>query len=340
MTYIPAAFRSYRLGSDVSSADSLDGALGLAGMNWGLKVVEANDVAVRETREDGSVSGWVHTRAPEQRFVMRTDNWDTLGVVRGSYQDVDNRTAFGVAEAMVSQIPDARYSRAFELDFGRQAYLELRMPESDIRVGDGNMDVIRAGMRFQTTHDGQGSIRGSVTLERQVCTNGMVVQIKDVGHSYKIRHSLSASDRLLEAQKIAISAGQYIETFAQTARFMIATPMSPLEFGAFLDDLIPQPVTHGGPLTWTAKEKRDMNAWGKRRQELVKLFRTADTNESGRGTRWAAFNAITEQADWSGTVRQGNAGNLEQARAVRQLEGKEQNLKDAAFTRLAVGLAA
>ena len=335
MTYIPLQFRNHRLGTDVSSATTLDQALDLAGMNWGLKLVDANDLAIRETREDGSKSGWVQTRAPGQRFVMRDDNWDTLGVVRGKYEGVVNRDAFGVASEMVQQLPGTQFSRAFDRDFGRQNYLELRMPDYDIRVGDGDLDVIYAGMRFETTHDGGGSIKGTVTMERKVCTNGMIVSIGGVEHQYKIRHTASAQDRLVQAKKLAVKAGEYIQEFSRFANFLIRTPMSFDDYLSFIDDLYPRPEVHAtSRFAMTAAERRATSAWERRRAELINLFMRAETQESGRGTRWAAFNAVTEHADWSGTVRQGSADSVEQARALRQLDGTQQDVKDAAWANL------
>jgi phage/plasmid-like protein (TIGR03299 family) len=335
MTYIPVAFRNHRLGTDVSGATNLGQALDLAGMNWGLEVVPADDLAIRKTNEDGEKSGWVKTRAPGQRFVMRNDNWDTLGVVRGSYQGVINYDAFGVAEAMVQQLPGTQYSRAFDRDFGRQNYLELRMPEYDVRVGDGDLDVIYAGMRFETTHDGGGSIKGTVTMERKVCTNGMIVSIGGVEHQYKIRHTLSAQDRLVASQKLAVKAGAYIQEFSRYANFLINTKMSFEDFLAFVDDLYPRPEVHAtSRFAMTPAERRATGSWERRRAELINLFMRAETQESGRGTRWAAFNAVTEQADWSGTVRQGSAESVDQARALRQLDGTQQTIKDLAWTNL------
>jgi len=335
VTYIPVAFRNHKLGTDISGATDLGQALDMAGMNWGLKLVDASDLAIRETREDGSKSAWVKTRAPGQRFVMRDDNWDTLGVVRGSYQGVTNHEAFGVASAMVQQLPGTQFSRAFDRDFGRQNYLELRMPDYDVRLGDHDLDVIYAGMRFETTHDGGGSIKGTVTMERKVCTNGMIVTIGGVDHQYKIRHSLTAQDRLVAAQALAVKAGEYIQEFSRFANFLIHTPMSFDDYLTFIDDLYPRPeVNATSRFAMTSAERRATSSWEKRRAELINLFMRAETQESGRGTRWAAFNAVTEHADWGSRVNQGSADSVEQARALRQLDGTNQSIKDVAWTNL------
>jgi hypothetical protein len=304
-------------------------------MNWGLELVKADDLAIRKTNEDGTKSGWVPTRAPGQRFVMRNDNWDTLGVVRGSYEGVVNRDAFGVASAMVEQLPGTQFSRAFDRDFGRQNYLELRMPDYDIRVGDADLDVIYAGMRFETTHDGGGSIKGTVTMERKVCTNGMIVTIGGVSHQYKIRHTASAEQRLVQAQGLAVKAGEYIQEFSRFANFLIKTPMSFDDYLTFIDDLYPRPEVHAtSRFAMTPAERRQTGTWERRRAELINLFMRADTQESGRGTRWAAFNSVTEHADWGTRVNQGAAASVEDARALRQLDGTQQDVKDLAWTNL------
>jgi phage/plasmid-like protein (TIGR03299 family) len=339
-TFVPTRDRSYRLGTDVQTATSLGQALDLAGMNWGLKTIDAGDMAVRSTDEDGNVSGWVKTRIPGGRLVMRDDNWDIMGVVGSGYGHVTNAEAFGIVDTLRTEMPGLEFERAFELDHGREAYLSMAMPSAEIRIGDGATDVIKPRLRFSTTHDGGGSIRGFVELSRLVCTNGMTVPIEGTQHTYKIRHSVNAHERLQSAHLIMAGAGQYIAEFARYARFLVDTPMSDLEFGAFIDDLFPQPHTNGSRFTWSTRERADMGKWERRRQQLLSLFRRAETNESGRGTRWAALNTVTEHADWGSTVRQGSAQSLAEARALRQLEGTNQSIKDAAFTRLSVGLAA
>lgn len=336
-TFVSTRNRTFNLGEDVSSAQSLDEALSKARMNFGLKIIKGDELAARETRQDGSKTGWVSTRIPGRNLVFRDDNWDILGVVGNDYQPVPFAPAFQVADLIRQNIPGTTFDRAFSDDFGRIGHLSLRMPDFDLQVGDD--EVFKLGMHFSTGHDGGASISGRVVLERQICTNGMTVEIKGVGHKYKIRHTVSAEARLAEAHKIMADSTQYVEAFVQTARLLIGTPMSDVEYGAFIDDLFPQPYS-GSMMTANDKQRREMNAWAQHRAQLVALFQRASTNESGRGTRWAAFNAVTEDADWGGTVRRGNSETLEEARARRQLQGVNQIVKDRALTRLAVDLAA
>jgi phage/plasmid-like protein (TIGR03299 family) len=327
-TFVPTGNRGYQLGTDVRSAATLDEALTAAGLNWGLKVVSGKSIALREEQPNGGFGAWVQSSIPGGRLVLRDDNWDVLGVVGGDYQGVNNAQSFAVAETLHQNLPGSRFSRAFDLDFGRRVFLKMDMPGSDIRVGDGLLDVLKVGIRFQTTHDGSGTIKGAVDISRLVCTNGMTVKIPGVGHEYKIRHTLNADQRLAEAHRIMAKSGEYVERFAQTARFLVSTPMSRQDFDSFVDDLYPMPDA-------SIASRRELNAWADRRQQLGALFLRAETNESGRGTRWAAFNAVTEQADWGTRVLQGSASSPAEARALRQLDGVNQSVKDRAFLALA-----
>jgi hypothetical protein len=240
-----------------------------------------------------------------------------------------------VADTLHREIEGSVFDRGFELDYGRRVVLSLATPGQDIRIGDGDLDVLKIGMRFSTAHDGQGKIRGKVDISRLVCTNGMTVAIPGVGHEYAIRHTTNAQERLDQAHKIMAKSSEYVQKFAEMARFLVNTPMSDLEYGSFIDDLFPMPIDLASRSGLTAKERRDLGVWERRRAMLLQLFKRAETNESGRGTRWAAFNSVTELADWGTTVRQGNAGSPEEARALRQLEGVSQDIKDRAFLALA-----
>lgn len=86
-------------------------------------------------------------------------------------------------------------------------------------------------------------------------------------------------------------------------------------------EVFPAPEPDDSQARWTR--------WQHRHEELLRLFHAAETQEEGRGTRWAAFNPIFEYLSWSQPVRGGK-----QQRASRQLTDTGRTARDTALESL------
>ena len=101
--------------------------------------------------------------------------------------------------------------------------------------------------------------------------------------------------------------------------------MTNSEFEAFITGLYPKP---------SEENKRAHTLWSNRLQDLRTLYRYAETNDFGRGTRWAAYNAVTEYLDWGIPVRSATR-DADTQRAMRQLGEAHADAKAKAFALLA-----
>ena len=277
-----------RLGHDVSAANNLTEALNLADLNWQVREEPADGLSIFTDDE------LITTSIPDRKLLLRSDNLLTLGVVGNRYQPVSNADAFGLADA-AHQL-GARFAHAGELDYGRKTYMTMTIPEADVLVG--GKDLVSFGLTLRTDHSGSGSITGSVDGTRLVCTNGMRGRLTSP-QSWTIRHTATADQRLEMAEDALQHAFAYAKEFAAVAEEMISTPMTRREFYAFIDEIFPEP---------DEEAKRKHAIWAQRRQELVELFRLAETQEEGRGTRWAGYNALVEWLDWFRPSRGGDEG--------------------------------
>jgi len=298
------------LGTDLAGVTTVDEALTTAGLDWGLQVQPANDIVLMN--EDGIVT----TSIPGMNLVMRDDTHLTLGVVGGRYQAVANRDAFILGDEIINL--GGSLTRGGELDHGRKTFLSFELPEANVQVG--GKDLVTFGFDVTATHDGTENIVAKIWARRLICTNGMTASIKGIPHMVKIRHAGDPLRRIVEAGTVVRQAAAYAKSFAATAELMISTRFTLREFTAYIDRLYPAP---------DADEKRAQTIWHNRRNELISLFQIAGTNEEGRGTAWAAYNAVTEYLDWTAPVR--NPNNVPNIRAVRQFEGANQEVKDRAF---------
>jgi len=305
-TRIPA---SRALGADISAARNVHDALQLAGLAWGIEVHPADSFALT------TPGGVTMTGMPGMRFFLRSDTKEALHLGGARYTPVTNADAFAAADAAVAM--GARFATGGALRGGRQTYLELDLPDAAVKVG--GKDLVAFTLLLRTAHDGSGRVSGEARVKRLVCTNGMTANI-GFPATFAIGHTRSAHDRLAAATTMVQGAVRFAKEFSAIADHMLDTPMTLTEFGAFIDAMYPRP---------DEENAREFGRWERRRHELIELFRFADTNDLGRGSRWGAYSALTEYVDWFAPVRGGD-----DARAMRQLDGTAQGRKDRAMKML------
>lgn len=298
------------LGTDISGADNLSQALEIAGLDWTLLDEPADNLSVV------TADGITNTSFPGHRLLMRSDDTTTLGVVGGRYEAVDNATAFGVADAAKSL--GATFAHAGEIDGGRKTFLTMEVPEATCNVG--GYDLVKFGVTLRTSHDGSGAITGSADGTRLVCTNGMRTSL-EAGRSWTIRHTRSADTRMEEAHELIQNAMIFAKEFTAHASALIEQKMTTNDFDQLLDVLLPAP---GEDAT-----ARVINGHQRRRDQLMDLWASADTQEEGRNTAWAAYNAVVEWDQW---IRPANNG--DEGRALRNFNTNAAGLPERTFALL------
>jgi hypothetical protein len=99
----------------------------------------------------------------------------------------------------------------------------------------------------------------------------------------------------------------WAEEFNGLAEEWLRTPFTDADFKRLLDEIEPE-------------SQSEHEGWVKRQEEkrgtLRYLFNEAETNEFGRGTKYAAFNAFTEYADWYMPIKSDSDGSKRAARTL------------------------
>lgn len=315
-TTIPAIARQSKvLGTDLSNIHSIDEAMDVAGLNWGIQIEDAENLTIT------TANGITSTSIPGMRLVMRDDTHVTLGVVGGRYQAVDNKSVFDMGKHILNQ--GGVLSEGGTLDHGRKAFMRFDLPGTSVQIG--GKDLVEFGVVIRANHDGSGTVTAGIEGRRLVCTNGMTVKMKGLAHQFSIRHTSSAQARLGEAQRVLQGTMQYAKSFSAVAEELLTRKFTKAKFEAYIDALFPRP---------DGSEKRATTVWENRRSELLDLYRFAETNELGRDTQWGAFNSVIEYLDWAAPVRSSNRVDATEVRARRQFDGSNQLLKDQAFERI------
>lgn len=294
-----------QIGTDISAATDVPDALRIAGLDWGL--IDMPEPTLAVFGEDGITN----ITMPDRRLLVRDDTNVVLSTVGSRYVPLSNADVYAVADH--ARALGARFTAAGEVNYGRQTFLTMDVPEAAVNVG-GN-DPVSTKVVFRTSNDG-GIALASVSAMRKVCTNGMTIGI-GVPQTIEIRHSASASQRLQEAEQAMTGAMRYAKEFAARAEQLAATPMSTNEFDLFLAELHPRP---------DEDRKAAVTRWENRRDTLMSLWSESVTQEEGRRTRWGALNSVAEWADWHKATRGG-----EEARAQRQLDDTNAAIRQHAY---------
>ena len=182
--------------------------------------------------------------------------------------------------------------------------------------------------RAGADNDGSSAFRFLVTPVRIVCANTQSAAIGSAKASFAIRHTGGAHTSIHEARTALKLSWRYIEAFEAEAAKLYAEAMDTHQIRVFANALLE--VDAAGSEA-TARHRRERAAG------IVKLWTSSPTIAPIAGTRWAAYNAVTEYLDHIVPVRGARtAGAASEARALRNISaaGSTQSLKAQAFRKL------
>jgi phage/plasmid-like protein (TIGR03299 family) len=239
---------------------------------------------------DDSALGTYHVAVPDKyQATVRTNPitglTDVLGVVGDRYKVVQNEEAFAVLDAIVDE-GGAHFETAGALGHGERVFMSMKLPDGIQVAGSDAHDVY---LLATNSHDGSSAFTIAVTPVRVVCQNTLTMGLRAAKQSWSLRHTQSVSGRIQEARESLELTFKYLDSFQRELEGLLAVPMTKSEFQMFTEDLVPDTKsTHAG---W-------MDRVNDQRSSLTGLFLMSATNEFGRGTRYAAYNAATEYADW------------------------------------------
>ncbi|GAA3118714.1 DUF932 domain-containing protein [Planomonospora alba] len=226
--------------------------------------------------------------ADEDFLIVRTNpvtgSPERLGMVGKDYKIVQNEEVADFLQTLVDE-SGAVFDTGGSLNGGRRVFVTMKLPEPLMVGGFDRVDLYLAAF---SRHDGWGSFTTVATPVRVVCANTERAALRDFASMFKVRHTGHIAGRISEAREALKLTWRHGEAFAAEAEKLLSTPMDLKEFREFTGVLL--------PLAPDAKDLTRKNHETAMR-ELEWLFTDAPTNEPIRGTRWAAYNAVTERLD-------------------------------------------
>lgn len=219
------------------------------------------------------------------RAVVRTDTGTVLGVTGAQYQPVQNVEAFGFFDAVVGA-GQAIYHTAGALHEGRRVWILAKLPEM-LRVAQTD-DLVEKFVLLHTGHDGGSALQMTFTPVRVVCQNTLTLALRSAGSIVKIRHTQSATLRVVEAQRALGLAVRFYDDLEGLIGRLASVPVKAQAVAEYYRTLVPD------------NPEAESNARTENiRASMLRSF------ENGRGNRlpgvagtwWAAYNGTTEYVD-------------------------------------------
>lgn len=222
---------------------------------------------------------------PERLVNYRDDSGEPLGIVGENYKVVQNSTAFAFLDSLIGDSVES-FIEAGSYKGGAVVYIRVKISGSLIFAGNEN-DVGEKFIDFKTSHDGSICLSAHLVALRLICKNGLMGFKKLAGAAR--RHTPN-----LNLESIRESIGLMNSQFSlmeDLSRKMASEHFDPSYFPKVLQEIgvIPNSANKSKATT------RALNII----DEVTSRFYNGEGSSlvGSKGTRWGAYNAITEYVD-------------------------------------------
>ena len=284
------ANRIFSQDEDVSTATMLEEA---KLSNWNVRLSPLTDY-IPETFNDVS----------QNSLVLRTNPFnggtDVLATVGKRYHVLQNEELFAFADNIHDADPNCRWESAGSLKKGKIVFGTVDIPRTMVLDPQGANDETKLYLIVWTSHDGSVAVQAAITPVRVVCQNTLNLAMKNAKQSFKIRHTQSVEGRIQVARETLGLALGYFDEFEKEAQGLFAQSITDAEFSKLIRTIYPKP---------DVENKGTLKKWENKVVLIDDLYHNSPTNATIKGTKWGAFNALTERLDYFRSGR-GNSETL------------------------------
>lgn len=268
---------------------------------------------------------------PGKFATVRTNPVDgshnVLGVVGNGYTVIQNEEHAELLNTLVDE-SGAHFETAGALRGGSQVFLSMKLPQHIEVKTDGEPDLTDLYLVAMNSHDGSTAFRLLVTPVRVVCANTARAAMGNAKSQFSITHTTNAKRNIQLAREALGMTFTYAEEFERQMQRLQDTSLDFVTGKEILSKAFKfdeSPAT-----TIRTEESRD-----RKLNEVLNIWKKADTNVNCRQSRYGLYNAVTEYVDHFATVYAD--GDAKTARAERAAIGSQQaKLKDATYQLLSV----
>lgn len=296
------------LGKAVDGAQTAADAMRHAGLDWTVSKQPVHFIG--NDNEQHTVEG--------KFAIVRDDTNTALGVLGRQFTPVQNVEAFDLCDAIVDE-SGANYVAAGTMNGGRQVFLSMALPKF---ILIGGSDAVDLRLMAFNAHDGSSAFKLAVTPVRLRCANQVRAALRNAKQSFSLRHTRGISGKVQDAREALTISFAYVDEWEQQMQRLAAMSYTDAQFDALVKQLV--------DLDRKDEDSKGYTLASNARDTMHALY-DAPTQEGIRGTRWGAFNAVVEYADFFQPVK-GNNRVIKLAQ--RALDGSNDKLKDKAFALL------
>lgn len=309
----------HKLGTVTEGAMTAEQALELAYLNTEVCVTE-EPVSAPVLTANGVSNITLDEKFLTYRIHPKTGLPEALGVVGNRYVPIQNADAFEFLNYIADE-SGAVFETAGALNHGRRVFVSMKFPQHMELAG--GQDVVDYYVVATNSHDGTSSFKVVVTPVRPVCTNTVALALSKAVSSISLKHTVGAKGKVAQARDTLGMVFKYQEAFEAEVQALVAQEFTVREFNAYVDSLLPL----AGDASQRQETKND-NA-----RNAIKALWNAPTQKNVEGTKWAAWNAVVEYADWFAPTR-GKGRDAAEVRAERVMLGSRDVFKQKAFALL------
>lgn len=191
------------------------------------------DNTVNTVMGDFAYEGNIYRSCPNAYATYRTDKNVPLGIVKQKYEVVQNMDAFNFFDDAIG--PDkAIWQTAGCFGCGQKVFISAKLPYTTQVYGD----PIDSYLVFSNSHDGSSSINIMFTPIRVFCFNCLNAARKNADSYIRIRHTISAKDKLQQGADILNAAMKYVTEAKQLYETLYTIKMSDTQVMEYLTKLV------------------------------------------------------------------------------------------------------
>lgn len=311
-----------------------------------LGVTTQGCMTAQQALETAHLAGWDVRKVPAyakvgDEFVEIPDKWatvrnnpfhegrvDPLGVVGRFYEPVQNEEQADLLNTLVDE-SGAHFETAGSLDGGRRVFVTMKLPDAIQFDGFGPEERTELYLCALDSKDGSASFQFVVSPIRWVCSNTVAAGLAQAKARFRARHTKgSARAHVLEARRILGLTFQYTDALALEMARLIEQEYTNQQFQRLTASLYPTPKDAEPDSAKAINQEEHRTA-------LRTLWMESPTLTGIRGTRWGAYNAVTEYVDHFHPMKGAKGRAPEESRALQVVSGLADKMKERAFALLA-----
>ncbi|MDP1675322.1 MAG: DUF932 domain-containing protein [Bacteroidota bacterium] len=229
------------------------------------------------------INGHKYSDVPNAFATVRTDTNQVLGCVGARYQPVQNKDAFNFFDPLVDK-GESIFHTAGVLGRGEKIWLLAKLPDY-IKVGP-KKDPVEKFVLLYNSHDGSSVVRCKLTPIRVVCNNTLTAALNGTEQEVRIRHTVSAADKLKQAHEILGLTNQLYAQLDFIFNRMSLRKVTPAQLIQHVKTLVPD-----NPQAESNTRTENI------RNQIIRLHDEVPEASMHRGTLFGMVNAVSEWTD-------------------------------------------